>query len=156
MTETQNKNSVAVGDKLTALTAVTVPNPAGGVVGINVQRGSVLKITESFMEDTKDRSGFTWLSDLSETAQINLWGEQRFIVGDASDRVLWWQGDESSTRLARDHAKLDAERIADPKARAAAHQAIRDTFGKDTGASKQYVAYRVAADNDPHARRDDR
>jgi hypothetical protein len=157
MTNTQNKISAGVGDVLTALTTMTVPNPAGGAVGINLQRASTVTITESFIEDTRDRTGYTWLSDVSEAGQIARWGEQRFILGDASDSIFWWQNDPSSAKLAYEHEMSNAGRIADPEERAATVVAIRKKFkNANLNPSNQYTALKVAADRDPHARRDAR
>jgi hypothetical protein len=152
---TPEKIAVQVGDKITALTPVTIPNPAGGAAGLNMQRGAVLTITESFVEDTKDRTGYTWLSDLSETAQINRWGEQRFIVGDASNRILWWEGDSSSAKIAFEHEMSNASRIADPEERAATVVAIRDKF-KRANLNPSNQQTRRFPGSDPHASQDAR
>lgn len=95
-------------------------------------RGSVLTVTEEWLKVSRDRHGESYLDDLRPEAQMARWGAQKFVFGDESDQILWWNqtpGD-GSWNLARD---MEAERISKlPTAeeRAAATEKARETFGR--------------------------
>lgn len=153
---TTDKISAAVGDTLTVLGAITLPDPERGDTAAVRQRGYVFTLTDALYEASKNRYGVSVFDDISSSSQIKNWGTEKLVLGDCSDEILWWQGDASSTKLARDSARENAHKIADPEERAVALQEVHDTFGSDRGASGQVTLLRVAADRDPHTTRDAR
>jgi hypothetical protein len=152
---TNVKTTVQPGDQITILGPISLPNPEGGVSGIAYQRGAVVTVTASLLEDCRDRTGASPFDDLSEEQQTTRWGRPLIAIGDMSATTKWWEGDASSARIAMDRARYDADRISDPQKRAAAYAAIREEFrNADLNPSNQFVALRVAADADPHATQD--
>ena len=151
------KLTVQPGDLITVLGPITLPNPAGGPSGIAFQRGAVIAVTSSLLEDSRDRTGASIFDDLSNDQQVKRWGRPLLAVGDLHATTKWWEGDASSAKIAHDQARYDAERIADPEKRAAAHRAIREEFA-DAGLnpSNQTVSRRIYPDADPHALQDAR
>jgi hypothetical protein len=154
---TSTNTTVQPGDKITILGPLSLPNPAGGASGIAYQRGAVIEITSTLLEDSRDRTGASLFDDLSEEQQTARWGRPLIAIGDMSATTKWWHGDSSSAKIAMDHARHDADRISDPEQRAAAYAAIREEFrGANLNPSNQYVAFRLSADADPHATQDAR
>lgn len=157
MSTTANKNSAKVGDVLTVLGAITLPDPERGDVSAVRQRGYVFTLTDALYEATKDRRGISVFDDLSDESQSVRWGEPKLTQGDQSETVLWWQGDSSSALLARDHEMANADRIVDYDARVAAHLAIREKFkNADINPSNQFTVYRVAPESDNRGAKDAR
>lgn len=154
---TTNKLTVSPGDFITVLGTITLPNPDGGPSAIAYQRGAVITVTASLLEDSRDRTGASIFDDLGDEQQSARWGRSLLAVGDLSASVKWWEGDASSAKIAHDQARYDAERIADPEKRAAAHRAIRKEFA-DAGLnpSNQTISRRIYPDADPHALQDAR
>lgn len=98
-------NSLKPGDRFTLLASMTLPT--GGFSAEVYHRGRVFTVTENLIERTRDRHGKTWLSDISDEAQIQRWGKVLIAEGDQSADVLWWnaEGDEASRSLARQLAR---------------------------------------------------
>lgn len=129
MTE-QQKTAAQVGDLLTVTGSISLAlTPEGGRV---YPRGTVLTVTEEWLEASRDRNGSSYLDNLDPAEQIARWGAVKFVFGDRSEEILWWNetpGD-SAWNYARE---LEQERIAtisDPVDRFEAQEAARQKFGR--------------------------
>lgn len=133
------------GDVLTVTSSMSLAlTPEGGRV---YTRGTVLTVTDEWIEASRNRLGESYLDDLSPEAQTARWGAVKFVPGDQSETVQWWnEGDEGSLNYAR---QLEKERIAtigDPVARAEAAEAARATYGVKA-TSHVLATYRPDAEN---------
>jgi hypothetical protein len=115
---------LAPGDTIHCLDAVT----AWGAVW---PRGSVITLTADQIAATVNRHGQSWLSDLSEEAQLRRWGRVRLGVGD------WPEGEQVlipgsvEHALARTKAREQAMG-APPRDREAELRRVREEFGTVT------------------------
>lgn len=153
---TTEKISARVGDTLTVLGAITLPDPERGDVATVRQRGYVFVLTDALYEASKNRYGASVFDDVSAAAQIQAWGAEKLALGDLSETVLWWEGDSSSAKLAYEHEMANAALIADHEERATTVTAIREKFkGAGLNPNNQQVR-RLPADRDPYRTEDAR
>lgn len=153
---TTEKTAARVGDTLTVLGAITLPDPERGPVATVRQRGHVFVLTDALYEASKNRYGVSFFDDISTDAQIKAWGTEKLALGDVSRDIYWWEGDSSSAKLAYDHEMTNAALIADHEERASTVTAIREKFkGAGLNPNNQQVR-RFPADRDPHRTEDAR
>jgi len=110
---------------------LSVPDIVGPVYSANriAYRGEVVTLTPEQIEETRDRSGATWL-DLSEAEQIARWGHVKFKLGDHSAGVKFLGEDDSTIQFRRrENAVLAAQKIADAGERKAAFAKINELYG---------------------------
>ncbi|MDQ1083914.1 MULTISPECIES: hypothetical protein [Microbacterium] len=156
MTEATTKTPARVGDTVTVLGAISLPDPERGDVATVRQRGHVFVLTDAVYEASKNRYGWSFFDDISTDTQVKAWGTEKLALGDLSETVLWWQEDSSSARLAYDHEMANAALIADHEERAATVTAIRKKFANAGLNPSNQVSRRFPADRDPHATEDAR
>lgn len=126
---TKTAHAAKAGDTLTLLGSLTLPT--GGLEGEVFHRGFVLTITKELLEWTRDRTGASFLDDVSEESQLARWGEVKLVPGDQSEKILWWNGGDSASRgLARTQAGELAREISDPKERRAAIAEADELYGR--------------------------
>ena len=98
------EHALKPGDQFTLLGSLTLPT--GGFSAQVFHRGKVVTVTDDLIQRTKDRHGYSWLSDVSEEAQMARWGKLLIAIGDQSGDVLWWNsGNPADRNLARQLAR---------------------------------------------------
>lgn len=137
--------AAVAGDVLTVTSSMSLAlTPEGGRV---YPRGTVLTVTEEWIESSRNRHGESYLDDLSPEAQTARWGSVKFVFGDQREEVQWWNGgDEGSLNYAR---QLDRERIAkigDPDVAARELEASVAKFGRQI-TSRVLATYAPDAEN---------
>lgn len=118
------------GDQIFFLASMSVATGPGH--GQAVQRGTVIRITDSLLDANRDRNGASWLDLVDdEQAQIDRWGKPMFGRGDLPEGVEWWngEGDDASRTLARTLAMEASARFTHPVERAEEQKRIRAKFG---------------------------
>lgn len=107
---------------------ITIVSSGFTVLGALRYRGEVITLSADDIEESKDREGNSWLA-LSETDQIEKYGEVKFESGDTSADKEWWQGDSTSTQLAANRDYVAASEIADTAERRVRWGEIQAKYG---------------------------
>jgi len=105
---------------------------AGGLLifGWAYKRGDEITVTQKQLDGTRDRNDNSWADDISETAQLDRWNEQRIGIGAWPEGLGKWTYGAPDWQEQREAARKRAWAILHPEERAAALHAVEQEFGK--------------------------
>jgi hypothetical protein len=132
-----------VGDLLTTTATITIR--FGEHSSRAVPRGEVFEVTDDIIELSRDRWGSSIYEDMSPEAQTKRWGCQKFLFGDQSDRVTWWNGSAADTDRFREAELHRIETLRDPVSKFEARQALRDLLGPKVTSTSETIPGNVDA-----------
>lgn len=132
-----------VGDVLT--TASTINVRFTEHEARSLRRGSVFEVTADVLEYSKNRYGESVFDDLSPEAQCRRWGMVKFLRGDQSAEVTWWNGSETERDRFRQEELHKIETLRDPVSKFEAKQQLMELVGKKNGVHSEFIPGNVDA-----------
>lgn len=144
MTDTTHEPlSAKPGDLLTVTGSITIRFRENS--SRLLARGEVFEVTEEVIELSRNRWGESFYDDLSPEAQASRWGCQKFLQGDRSAEVTWWNGSQADTDRFREAELHRIETLRDPVSKFEARQALRDLLGPKVTSTSETIPGNVDA-----------